>query len=227
MIRVTVAAPDGLAEWLTAIGTLALAVATVIAVRVTVRTARTDRQRDDTRRQQDREREDQLRREADEKWEARRRAEQRQREDGDAQQQVIVEFLAGGPKSTPGSAVFDPADGITHRIIVTTTAAYPIKWLDARIAHRTNNSIGTLGTGWSFDRPVTENGQVRYTCNAQVGSQVRDPAPVVRFTDSYGNLYYSYLGFTRRFSQNADFHEAAVEIDKWVRTGPKSDEPAT
>lgn len=47
----------------------------------------------------DRERENQLRREADQTWEHRCREEQRQREDDEAQQTVIVEFPPGGPLS--------------------------------------------------------------------------------------------------------------------------------
>jgi hypothetical protein len=232
MITLAAGAPDGPAEWLTAAGTLLLAAATFATIIVTVRMAHTDRASDDRKRKedrdhdadlrrQDREREDQLRREADEKWERRRREEQRQREDDDARQNVIVEFLPGGPLSTPGKQVYDPADGVTHRIIVTTMAAYPVKQVEARIAHRT----GTIGIGRPFERLVTENGLVRYRCLAAVSNQLTDPAPVVRFTDRNGNLYYSYRGFTRRFSRNTGFHEAAAEIDKWVRTGPKPDEP--
>jgi hypothetical protein len=222
----TIATHDGWAEWLTAMGTLALALATVIAVWVTVNTARADRRRDDIKRKEDRDYDAKLRGEADDKWEARRLAEQRQREDDDAQQQVIVEFLPGGPRSMPGRAVVDSADGITNRIVVTTTAAYPVKGLDVRMAHHANNGISITGTGRAFDGPFMENGQVRHVCYVAVSPQMTDPAPVVRFTDRNGNLYYSYLGFTRRFSQNTDFTQAAVEIDKWVRTGPKPDEPA-
>jgi hypothetical protein len=214
-----------------------LALATVIAVIVTVRLARTDRKRDDDRRREDRERdaelrrqdrecEDQLRREADEKWEARLRAEQRQREDDDAQQQVFVESRPGGPLSQPQRAV-TTGDRITHQIIVTTSAAYPIKWVDAQIAHRANSGLSIVGPGWKFGPAVLENGQVRYTCGAHVPGQLVDPAPIVRFADRNGNLYYSYQGYTRRFSQSTEFHEAASEIDKWVRTGPKPDEIAT
>jgi len=226
MIAVTAAASDGPAEWLTAIGTLALALVTVATLIVTVRIARTDRTRDDTKRQedrehdaelrrQDRERDDQLRREADEKWEQRRRDEQRQREDDDAQQNVIVEFLPGGPLSTEGRAV-TTGDGVTHRIVVTTTAAYPVKQLDARIAHRGDSGIGTTGTGWTFGPRVTQNGQVRYTCNAAVSLQLTDAAPIVRFTDRNGNLYYSYLGYARRFSQNTEFCRMRAPLRFWL-----------
>jgi hypothetical protein len=66
-------------------------------------------------------------------------------------------------------------DGITHRALVTATAAYPIKQADA--------------------------GLVRRTCFARVPPGVHHAEPIVRFTDQHGNLYYSYLGYTRRFSQ--------------------------
>jgi hypothetical protein len=68
---------------------------------------------------------------------------------------------------------------------------------------------------------------VRYTCSAHVPQQVRDAAPIVRFTDRNGNLYYSYLGHTRRFPQDADWATAAMQLDQWIRTGPKPDEPAS
>jgi hypothetical protein len=239
-----------LLQWtaLVAIAGLVLAAATIAAIIVGVRLARSDRRRDDARRaqdrqwdsdrrkedrehdaelrRQDREREDQLRHEEDEKWERRRRAEQRQREDDDAQQQVVAEFLSGGPRSTPGSAVIDPADGITHRIIVTTPAAYPIKWVDAQIAHRANSGIGILPPGWTFGQPATVNGQAQYTCYARVPPQTHDATAIVRFTDRNGNLYYSYRGYTRRFRQNTEFIDAANQLDQWIRTGPKPDEPA-
>jgi hypothetical protein len=62
---------------------------------------------------------------ADDKWEPGCVADERQREDDDAQQ-VIVEFLPGGPQSTADNAML-AADGITRRVIVTAAAADPIK----------------------------------------------------------------------------------------------------
>lgn len=239
-----------LLQWtaLAAVAGFVLAAAAIVTIIVTVRLARADRQRDDARRQQDRQwdsdrrkedrehdaqlrredrqREDQLRREADEKWEHRRRAEQRQREDDDAQQQVLIEFLTGGPLSQAQQQV-TKGDGITHRIIVTTPAAYPIKQIDARIIHQTNSGLGILPTGWTFGRPSIENGQARYVCSAGVPHQVIKAVPIVRFTDRNDNLYYSYLGYTRRFGQNTDWTGAATQMDRWIRTGPKPDEPGT
>lgn len=239
-----------LLQWtaLAAIAGFVLAAAAIVTIIVTVRLARADRQRDDTRRKEDRQwdsdrrkddrehdaemrredrdREDRLRRETDEKWERRRHDEQCQREDDDAQQQVVIEFLPGGPLSQAQQAG-TPGDRITHRITVTTSAAYPIKQIEAQIAHHTNSSLGTIPPGWIFGRPITENGQVRYACSAHIPQQVTDATPIVRFTDRNGNLYYSYLGYTRRFSQNTDWIGAATQLDQWIRTGPKPDEPGT
>jgi hypothetical protein len=222
-----------------------LAAAAVVTIIVSVRTARADREADDQRRKedrqydsdrrredrehdaelrrQDREREDQIRRDADETWEGRRREERRQREDDDAQANVIVEFPQGSPQSHVPRNL--SGDRITNRIVITAPAGYPIKWLDARIAYRTNSGIGIAPAGWSFERQVRESGQVRYMCWAEVGEQLGDAEPIVRFADPTGNLYYSYLGYTRRFGQNADFSEAARQIDQWDRTGPRPDEP--
>jgi hypothetical protein len=185
-----------------------------------------DREHDAELRREDSEREDRLRREADEKWDQRRRGERRQREDDDAQEQVVIEFLPGGPLSDAHNFV-TTADGITHRIIVTTPAAYPIKGVDAQIVHRANSNLGIFPPGRSFTRAATANGQVQYTCFAHVPPGTHDATSIVRFTDRNGNLYYSYLGCTRRFGQNTDFIEAAAELDRWIRTGPKPDEPAS
>lgn len=184
-----------------------------------------DREHDAELRRQDREREDQLRRDSDDKWERRRREEQRQREDDDAQQNVIVEFQPGGPGSTRGRAV-TTGDGITHRIIVRAPAAYPVKQVAAQIAHRDSAGISIVDTGgWTFERPVFEDGQAQFLCWARVSADLRDAAPIVRFADRSSNLYYSYQGLTRRFGENTDFHAAASEIDKWRRTGPRPDYP--
>lgn len=239
-----------LLQWtaLAAIAGFVLAAAAIVTIIVAVRLARADRQRDDARREEDRqwdsdrrkedrehdaelrredrEREDQLRRKADETWDQRRRDEQRQREDDDAQQQVIIEFGPGGQLSQAQQAVTG-GGGPTHRIIVTTPAAYPVKQVDAQIAYQTNSGLGILPPGWVFGRPATENGQVRYTCSAHVPQQVNNSAPIVRFTDRNGNLYYSYLGYTRRFGQSTDWIDAAATLDQWIRIGPKPDQPNT
>jgi hypothetical protein len=235
-------------QWtaLAAIAGFLLAATAVITIIVTVRLAAADRRRADTEREQDRKwdserraedrahdaeqrrqdpaRDDQLRREADQKWEARCREEQQGREDNDAQEQVTIELLPGGPLSRAQEAV-TTGDGITHRIIVTTTtAAYPIKQVEAQIAHQTNSGTAMFPPGWSFGQRVHDNALVQRTWHARVPSGVRDPETLVRFTDRHGNLYYSYHGYTRRFRQNIDWPEAATTISQWWRTGPKPDE---
>jgi hypothetical protein len=66
---------------------------------------------------------------------------------------------------------------------------------------------------------------VRYTCFAQVPPGVHAPAAIVRFTDRSGNFYYSYRGYTRRFGQNTEWMDAVRQLDLWIQTGPKADEP--
>jgi len=182
-----------------------------------------DRDYDASQRREDRERADQLRRTEDEKWERRRREEQRQREDDDAKQQVTIEFLPGGPLSQPQQATIT-SDGITHRIFVTAPAAYPVKQVDAQIVYHTNSGLGQFPPGWTFGPPSVENGQVRYTCYAGVSPEVHDAAPIVRFTDRNGHLYYSLHGHTQRFPHDADWVIAATEIDRWLRLGPSPDD---
>jgi hypothetical protein len=243
----------GLLQWtaLAAIAGFVLAAAAIATIIVTVCVTRADRRRDDTRRQEDRqwdsdrrqedrehdadlrrqdsEREDRLRREEDEKWQQRRRDEQRQREDDDAQQQIVVEFLPDPPLSEQES----PAAigySITYLIILTAPVSYPVKQLGAQIIHADSN-LGISSPARSFGPPVTENGQVRYTCRVEVRRPVQGlpeaPRAIVRFTDRNGNLYYSYLGYTRRFSQSTGWEGAAKQLDEWSRTGPKPDEPAS
>jgi hypothetical protein len=68
-------------------------------------------------------------------------------------------------------------------------------------------------------------GKLRLPRRCAGNTQVGGRAAIVRFADRNGNLYYSYLGYTRRFGQNTDWIAAATEIDKWIRTGPRPDEP--
>jgi hypothetical protein len=227
-----------LLQWtaLAAIAGFLLAASAIATIIVTVYVARTDRRRDDTRREQDRkwdserrkedrENDAELRRQSDEKWERRRRDEQHQREDDDAQQQVVIEFQPGSPLSQ-AQRVVTAADGITHEIVVTSSAAYPVKQVDARIVHHTNSGLDIVPPGWSFGSATIQNGQVRRHCWAHVPTRLRTPAPIVRFTDRAGNLYYSYLGHARRFPQNTSWEKAAADLDAWIRTGPKPNDAA-
>jgi hypothetical protein len=240
-----------LLDWtaIAAIGTLALAAAATATIIVTVRMARGERTRDDRKRKEDRDwdtgrrnedrerddqirredrarddelrraqqlRDDELRREDRDESERRFRAEQRDREDYEARQ-VTVEMRAGGLPPSPGS-------NFSHRITVSTPVTYPVKQVSAQIAHQTNSGIGILPTGHGGDPAKTENGQTVYRIWAAVPEQAFQAAPIVRFTDRHGNLYYAYRQQTQRFPQNTDFIAAARQIDLWIRTGPKPDE---
>jgi hypothetical protein len=215
-----------LLQWtaLAAIAGFALAAAAVVTIIVTVRLSRSDRARDDTKREQDRqwdsdrraedrERDDRLRREAAAEWDSRNRAEQRDREDYEARQ-VIVDVVKARPEMN--SAGRDP----NHRIIVSTPASYPIRWVDAMITYRANGNLGMTDPGWGAEAPVSENGRTYYRRWADIPAQSGQPAVIVRFVDRHGTLYYAYLHQTRRFPQNTDWNTAATEIDNWVRTGP-------
>jgi hypothetical protein len=52
---------------------------------------------------------------------------------------------------------------------------------------------------------------------------MRDEYPVIRWVDWRCNRYYQYRHYTERFGQNAEFLDAAVKLDEWIRTGPKPD----
>jgi hypothetical protein len=230
-----------LIEWtaIAAIGGLALAAATTIAIFVAVHIARTDRERDDAKREQDRqwdsdrrkedrdrddqlrreerERDDRLRREDSDEWERRVRAEQRDREDYEARQ-VTVEVTRGGPQNP------SPGHDLNHRIIISTPVTYPIKQADAQIAHQANSGIAIRPTGHAGDQPVTEQGRSFIRMWAEIPDQLFRPAPIVRFVDRHGNVYYVYRQQTWRFPQNTDWITAATRIDQWIRTGPRPDE---
>jgi hypothetical protein len=40
----------------------------------------------------------------------------------------------------------------------------------------------------------------------------------MRWVDWHGNLYYQYHHYTRRFSQNTTYEQAAQALDEWART---------
>jgi hypothetical protein len=210
-----------LTEWtaIAAIAGMTLALATTAAVIVSVLMARAQRTRDDAkreedrqwdsdRRKEDRDRDDQLRGQDAEQLERRYRAEQRDREDYEARQ-VTVGLSGTNPQ----------------RIIVSTPVTYPIKWVDAQITHWSGSSLGTLPLGHAGLEPIAQDGRTRYDFPAAIPPHAQRPAVIVRFADRHGNLYYSYLHQTRRFPQNTDWLTAAAQIDQWIRTGPKPDEP--
>jgi hypothetical protein len=220
------------ATWVLAIATTVLAIATAVAVFVTVHLARQDRTRDDARRaedrerdaqlrkedrdwdaaqrQADRERDDKLRREAADEWDRRTRGEQRGREDYEARQ-VTVEFRGTTPQ----------------QIVISAPATYPIKQVGACIAHWTGANLGIVPIGHAVSGPFTEGGRTLYSVPAAVPPNAEMPAVLVSFVDRHGNLYYNLKNHTMRFPQATDPMSAASQIDEWLRTGPKSDEPTS
>lgn len=228
-----------LIEWtaIAAIGGVALAAATVTAIIISIRTARADRVRDDAkraedrkwdsdRRAEDRERDDRLRREAADEWDRRNRAEQRAREDYEARQ-VTTEVVEGGQLSQAQQAAAPQSLGrnFTHRVVISAPATYPVKGLDVQIVHNSNGSVALRPAGHSGDPATLENGRVYYRYSAEIPQQLFQPFPIVRFVDRHGHLYYSLRGHAMRFPQNTDPSSAAVQIDKWIRTGPGPDGP--
>jgi hypothetical protein len=239
-----------LTDWtaIAAFGGVALAAATATAIIIGIRTAIADRKRDDAkraedrerddakraedrqwdsdRRAEDRERDDRLRREAADEWHRRNHAEQRAREDHEARQ-VTTEITAGGQLSQAQRAGMPQALGrdFNHRIVVSAPAAYPLKGVDVQIVHNSSGSLALRPAGHSGDPASTENGHVYYRFWAEIPEQLFQPSPIVRFVDRHGNLYYSLKGHTSRFPQSTDPSTAAVQIDKWIRTGPRPDGP--
>jgi hypothetical protein len=221
-----------IATWVLAIATVALASATTVAVLVTVRLARQDRIRDDNRRaedrerdaqlrkedrdwdaaqrREDRERDDRLRREAADEWDRRTRAEQRAREDYEAGQ-VTVELTTTPPQ----------------QIVISAPATYPIKQVGAHIAHWTSGNLGVASIGHSGNGPVTRDSRVWYTFPARVPPAAQLPEVLVSFVDRHGNLYYSLKNHTMRVPQSTEPASAASQIDLWLRTGPRPDDPAS
>jgi hypothetical protein len=229
-----------LTDWtaIAAFAGVALAAATVTAIITSIRTARADRKRDDAkriedrqwdsdRRAEDRERDDRLRREAADEWDRRNRAEQRAREDYEARQ-VTTEVIPGGRLSQAqrvSGLPQSPGHDFTHRIVVSAPATYPVKWVDVQIVHNSSGNVALRPAGHAGDPASTENGRVYYRFWAEIPGQLFQPFPIVGFVDQHGNLYYSLRGHTWRFPQNTDPISAAVQIDKWIRTGPRPDGP--
>lgn len=204
---------------LTAFGTLLLAAATTAAILVTLHTTKTDRVRDDLKRQEDRNHEADLRRQDAAEWDRRINTERRDREDYEARQ-VTIELTA----TRPPVETFSPGTHFNHRITVRSPAVFPIKWLEMQIAHQSGTGVA-LYSRQARDPAVVENGFAIYGYWAEIPEQARDAAPIIRFVDRHGNLYYQYKGHTQRFPQNTDFGIATTSIENWLKTGPKPDKP--
>jgi hypothetical protein len=229
-----------LLDWtaIAAIAGVALAAATVAVIITGILTTRADRKRDDAkraedrqwdsdRRAEDRERDDSLRREAADEWDRRNRAAQRAREDYEARQ-VTTEVVAGGQLSQAQGASLpqSPGHDFTHRIVISAPATYPVKWVNVQIVHNSSGKVALLGAGHGGDPASTESGRVFYLFWAEIPERLFQPFPIVSFVDQHGNLYYSLRGHTLRFPQNTDPTSAAVQIDEWIRTGPRPDGPS-
>ena len=200
-------------EW-TAIGTGALAAGTFVLAWVTVRTGTKERRHDDMKRAEDRARDDRLRQEALEQLERREQAERTAREDYEARQVLVTVE----EKEHPGTG-YD----FNRRVTLSTSHAYPIKYVDGNLAFQTNSGLGITGFGHAGDEPYIDEQRIHYAFWAAVPATTPNATPIMRFVACHGNLYYQYRHYTQRFPQNTDWSEAARVIDLWIRTGPKPD----
>ena len=200
-------------DW-TAIGTGALAVATVGLAWVTVKTAEADRRHDDTKRAEDRERDDRLRKEQLDHLERRELVERTAREVYEARQVLVVVE----EKEHQGRG-----HDFNRRIILSTPHAYPIKWAEGRLVNQTNSGLGINSFGHAGDDPYIDAERIYYAFWAAVSPLTPEAQPIMRFVDWHGNLYFQYRHYTKRFGQNTSWEQAAQVIDEWIRTGPKPD----
>jgi hypothetical protein len=200
-------------DWI-AIGTGALAVGTFVLARVTVRTATADRRNDDEKRAEDRARDDRLRQEALDQAERRERTERIDREDYEARQVIVIVE----EKEHPGRG-----HDFNRRVTLSTPHTYPIKWAEGRLVNQTNSGLGILPFGHGGDEPYIDERRIYYAFWAEVPMGAPTAAPIMKFVDRHGNLYYQYRHYTQRFSQNTSFEQAAQALDEWIRTGPKPD----
>src|SRR5580693_6581152 len=113
-------------DWIAA-GTIVLASATTGLAVVTSRVSAADRRHDDEKRAEDRARDDRLRQEALDQLERREQAERITREDYEARQVLVMVE----EKEHPGNG-----HNFNRRVTLSTPHAYPIKWVDGRLAHQ-------------------------------------------------------------------------------------------
>ena len=96
-------------------------------------------------------------------------------------------------------------------------------WTRRSLTGRTPVSESSRRLDLHGPRHGERTGALHVLCG--VPPQTHDAMAIVRFADRNGNLYYSFRGCTRRFPQNSEFIDAAAQLDGWIRTGPKPDEP--
>jgi hypothetical protein len=200
-------------DWIS-IGTGALAAGTFALAWVTVRTSAADRLHDDDKRAEDRTRDDRLRKEQLDQLERRERAERIAREDYEARQ-VLIQVEE---KEHPGHG-----HDYNRRITLSTPHAYPIKQVDGRLVFQTNGGLGLTSFGHAGDAPYIDAERIYYPFWAAVSPHAHQAAPIMRFVDWHGNLYYQYRHYTQRFGQNTSWEQAAQVIHEWIRMGPKPD----
>jgi hypothetical protein len=155
-----------------------------------------------------------LRQEALEQLEHREQAERTAREDYEARQVLV----AVEEKERPGKG-YD----FNRRITLSTPHAYPIKWVAGSLVVQTNSGLSIIPFGHAGDEPYIDEQRIYYAFWVAVPATATNAAPIMRFVDWHGNLYYQYRHYTQRFPQNTEWHEAARVIDEWIRTGPKPD----
>jgi hypothetical protein len=88
-----------------------------------------------------------------------------------------------------------------------------------------SGGVALRPTGHRGDPAVIEDGRIIVRMWAEMPEQLPDPAPVVRWTDRHGSLYYSYRQRTERFPADTDWIPAALKLEQWTRTGPQPDDP--
>jgi hypothetical protein len=204
-------------DTLTAIGTLILALATVVLAYFTywtgkqaVRIAGEDRKRDDARRADDRERDDRLRREQLDELERREKIDRRDREDRDARQVTVIEEGINQANRT----------GPNRRIILSSPNISPVKQVQGAIVTiRPDGGLNITPFG-GHAPPTVDTERTYYQFHVDVQETSGQGAyPVMRWVDWHGNLYYQFRHYSMRFPPNTDFGEAATVIYGWIRTG--------
>jgi hypothetical protein len=200
-------------DWIAA-GTIVLAAATTGLAVVTVKVSTADRRHDDEKRGEDRVRDDRLRQEALEQVERREQAERTAREDYEARQVLVTVE----EKVHPGLG-----HNYNRRVTLSTPHTYPIKWVDGALIVPLNNGLSIIPFGHGGDEPYIDEQRVYYAFWAEVPATAPKAAPIMRFVDRHGNLYYQYKHYTQRFGQNTSWEQAAPALDQWIRTGPKPD----
>jgi hypothetical protein len=204
-------------DTLTAIGTLILALATVVLAYFTywigkqaVKIASEDRTRDDKRRAEDRKRDDRLRREQLDELELREKIERREREDRDARQIIVIEEGINQINRT----------GPNRRIILSSPNISPVKQVQGAVVNIRPDGGLTIAPFGGHTAPTVDTERTYYQFLVDVQDTSGQGAyPITRWVDWHGNLYYQLRHYTMGFPQSTDFGEAASAIDAWIRTG--------